>query len=137
LPGTLVWDVMYSLGLQWGDMDLFHWKNESDFGEGELFSVWTSTDPGYFLPELIAAGKVMTKDLVLSFSVPRSPAPAEVFDEMIKAAKYAQSRLGGAILGDEDRPFVKDGVNRSIEDVVRRLVEAGFPPGEESTLRLF
>jgi cell division protein ZipA len=105
--GRKIWDVMYSLGLKWGNMDLFHWNNPSDFGDGELFSVWTSTDPGYFLPELIAAGKVMTNDLVFSFSVPRSPAPAEVFDEMIKASRYAQSRLGGTILGDEDRPLCK------------------------------
>jgi cell division protein ZipA len=135
--GRKIWDVMYSLGLEWGNMDLFHWKNESDFGDGELFSVWTSTDPGYFLPELIAAGEVMTEDLVFSFSVPRSPAPAEVFDEMIKAAQYAQSRLGGTIVGDEDRPFVKDDARKRIEDVASRLIEAGFPPGEESTLRLF
>jgi cell division protein ZipA len=79
----------------------------------------------------------MTGDLVFSFSTPRSPAPTEVFDEMIKAAQYAQSRLGGNFVGDEDRPFVKDGASKRIEDVVRRLIEAGFPPGEGSTPRLF
>jgi cell division protein ZipA len=57
------------------------------------------TDAGYFLPELIAVGEVMTDDLVFSFSVPRCPAPVEVFDEMVKAAQYAQLRLGGTILG--------------------------------------
>jgi FtsZ-interacting cell division protein ZipA len=109
LPGTPIWDVMYSLGLEWGDMDLFHWTNESDFGDDQLFIVWTSTEPSYFLPELIAAGEVMTDDLSFSFSVPRCPAPVEVFDEMIKAAPYAQSGMGGtlAVVVDQDGALCK------------------------------
>jgi len=118
-------------------MDLFHWKNESDFGDNQLFSVWTSTEPGYFLPELIAAGKVMTKDLIFSFSVPRSPAPAEIFDEMLKQLSTRNCVSAGPFWGDKDSPFVKDDARKRIEDVVSRLIDAAFPPGEDSTLRLF
>jgi hypothetical protein len=38
---------------------------------------------------------------------------------------------------DPDRPFVKDGANKRTEDLVRQLIEAGFPLVEDSTLRLF
>ncbi|HSU55623.1 MAG TPA: cell division protein ZipA C-terminal FtsZ-binding domain-containing protein [Candidatus Dormibacteraeota bacterium] len=44
---------MMALGLEWGDMDLFHWVNGSDNGDDSFFRVWTSTAPGYFLPEEI------------------------------------------------------------------------------------
>jgi hypothetical protein len=40
-------------------MDLFHWNSESDFGDDQLFSVQTSAEAGYFLPELIADGEGM------------------------------------------------------------------------------
>jgi cell division protein ZipA len=135
--GRKIWDAMYSLGLEWGDMDHFHWGKRERLRRQSPLQRMDSHRARLLLPEIIAAGKVMTRDLVFSFSVPRSPAPAEVFNEMIKAAQYAQLRLGGAILGDEDRPFVKDEAKKRIEDVVRRLIEAGFPPGEGSTLRLF
>jgi len=56
--GKRMWDVMLCLGLQWGDMDLFHWINRSGQGDDAFFSVSTSTSPGYFLPEAIAADQV-------------------------------------------------------------------------------
>ena len=46
--GEQVWDVMYSLGLRWGDMDIFHWENHTEEGDDYFFSVWTTTEPGYF-----------------------------------------------------------------------------------------
>ena len=71
--GKLIWDVMKCLKLRWGDMDCFHWRNPSSFGDDYLFSVETSTSPGYFLPEEISADRVHVDDLVFVYSVPRSP----------------------------------------------------------------
>ncbi|HUE69795.1 MAG TPA: cell division protein ZipA C-terminal FtsZ-binding domain-containing protein [Pirellulaceae bacterium] len=56
--GKVVWDVMLCLGLDWGDMDCFHWRNRSGIGDDSFFSVETSTAPGYFLPEAVAAGRI-------------------------------------------------------------------------------
>jgi cell division protein ZipA len=94
--GKDVWDVMYSLGLEWGDMDLFHWQNDPEnrdwqVGDDHFFSVGTTTEPGYFLPEEIAADQVHVSDLIFGFSIPRCGAPREVFEQMSKAARYAQS----------------------------------------------
>ncbi|RPI27623.1 MAG: hypothetical protein EHM61_07865 [Acidobacteria bacterium] len=59
-------------------MDLFHWANTTDRGDDSFFSVWTTTAPGYFLPEMIAAGEVRVDDLVYGYSVPARllPPPA-------------------------------------------------------------
>jgi len=75
--GKGIWNVMMSMGLKWGDMDLLHWNNNFDIGDDQLMSVWTSTDPGYFFPEEIVKGNVQTKDLIFGFSIPRSIAPTE------------------------------------------------------------
>lgn len=96
--GRAIWDVMLSLGLRWGDMDLFHWENPGIPGDDHLFSVWTSTPPGYFFPEEIAAGRIHTSDLVFGFSVPRTWQPDVVVESMLRAVHYAEHRLDGHVL---------------------------------------
>lgn len=135
--GRKVWDVMLSVGLQWGDMDLFHWKNESGIGDDYWFSVSTSTAPGYFLPEQIAAGAVQVDDLVFSFSIPRSGSPAAALDRMLAAARYARSRLGGELLGTSGAPFDPESIQHDLAQIEAELTAAGFPPGADPTLHLF
>jgi len=135
--GREIWDVMYSLGLEWGDMDLFHWTNTTDCGDDSFFSVWTSTAPGYFLPESIAAGDIRVEDLVFGYSVPRSAAPAAILDRMVTAAEYSRKRLGGELRDPTGAPFDRIKSQAEVWRVCRTLEAAGFPPGSESALRLF
>ena len=135
--GLLIWDVMLCLGLKWGDMDCFHWENPSREGDDFFFSVETSTPPGYFLPEQIAAGRVKVDDLVFVFSVPRSCEPTKVFDSMSKAIEYCQRRLKGNITDENGRPADLTKIKDRISNIERRLREAGFEPGRNGTLRLF
>jgi ZipA-like protein with FtsZ-binding domain len=135
--GRDIWDVMLCLGLPWGDMDLFHWRNPTDSGHDSFFSVWTTTPPGYFLPEEIAQGHGNTADLVFGYEPARCSAPLHVFDQMIAAVRYGQSRLGGRILDGTGHPANIDALKEEIAAIMRALEAANFPPGAESTLRLF
>ncbi len=135
--GKKIWDVMLCLGLEWGDMDCFHWRNRSEQGDDSFFSVETSSDPGYFLPEEIAAGQLHVDDLIFAYSVPRSAKPIEVFDGMVKAVQYCQSRLSGKIIAEDGSPAKLAELRERIENVVERLRQAGFEPGESATLQLF
>ncbi len=135
--GKKIWDVMLCLGLRWGDMDCFHWDNESGQGDDYFFSVETSTAPGYFLPEVIAADKLHTEDLVFVFSIPRCAKPVEVFDSMYRAAEYAKARLGGTILNGSSEPADFTKIRQQIAYIVDELKKAGFEPGAGATLRLF
>jgi len=135
--GRQIWDVMMSLGLNWGDMDLFHWVNASETGDDSFFSVWTSTSPGYFFPEEIAAGRVHTEDLVFGYSIPRCAAPRSVFSSMVSASQYAQQRLGGELLGGDGRAPDIRAVQAEIAAIEERLTAAGFQPGLASTLYIF
>jgi cell division protein ZipA len=135
--GKTVWDVMMCLQLRWGDGDLFHWQNESGFGDDMFFSVETSTPPGYFLPERIVAGTTQLDDLIFAFSIPRSAAPVAVLESMVKAATYAKARLGGEIVDRNGQPFDEFRTKRETETIVDQLRQAGFKPGEEATLHVF
>ncbi|MBL8818735.1 MAG: hypothetical protein JNL58_22090 [Planctomyces sp.] len=135
--GRDIWDVMLCLGLNWGDMDCFHWTNPGGTGDDSFFSVETSMAPGYFLPEQIAAGELQTSDLVFIFSVPRTCEPTEVAKRMDLAVKYCQKRLGGNIhyaLNDRELPL-KELMTR-IDQMSSGLKELGFEPGTGSALRM-
>jgi cell division protein ZipA len=136
--GRDVWDVMLCLGLQWGDMDCFHWPNPSDCGDDFFFSVWTSSEPGYFLPEEVAEGRVNVADLIFGYSIPRSAAPATIYERMVKAVEYAQMRLGGTITeGDDGQPLDSRATEAEIREIADKLKNLGFAPGSDSALQQF
>ena len=135
--GRAIWDVLLSLGLEWGDMDLFHWRNSSGCGDDSFFSVWTSTPPGYFLPESIAAGDVMVEDLVFGYSIPRSADPVAVFDSMIRAVEYAQRRLAGEITAEDGGPLDRGATRKAVAGIASELESLGFAPGSGNALRQF
>lgn len=135
--GRDIWDVMKCLGLEWGDGDLFHWQNESGLGDDAFFSVETTTPPGYFFPEEIAAGRVQVADLLFAFSIPRSAAPEKVFDSMMAAIRYAQKRLGGTLLDQSGKPLDENAARTDIKNVVEQLQQHGLKPGTNSVLRVF
>lgn len=135
--GKDVWDVMACLGLRWGDGDLFHWHNESGFGDDMFFSVETTTSPGYFLPEHIAAGRTRFNDLVFGYSIPRSAEPLAALDSMLKAVSYAKQRLGGELQDRNGLPLNEDDLKSEVKTTVEQLKAAGFKPGEDATLHVF
>ncbi|AKU95847.1 Cell division protein ZipA [Labilithrix luteola] len=135
--GKTVWDVMQCLGLHWGDMDIFHWENEDDSrGDDHLFSVCSSTSPGYFIPNEIADDRVHVGDLIFAFSIPRSADPAVVLEGMLAAATYTQTRLGGRLVDGKETDLDRDALRKQVAEVTIRLVNAGFPPGHHHTMVL-
>ncbi len=135
--GRELWDVMLCLGLRWGDMDCFHWNNPTDYGDDYFFSVWTSTQPGYFLPEEVAADRVSVEDLVFGYSIPRCAAPVTVYERMMKAIGYAKKRLGGTITAVDGRPLNEDATLSEIKAISTELEILGFRPGSDNALQQF
>lgn len=132
------WNALVEVGLKWGDGDLFHWENyESDVGDSHFFDVWTSTAPGYFLPEEVTANNCKPKDLIFGFSIPRSADPERVFEMMIEAMEYCQKRLGGVLLDQDGLPFDKGQYRHAISRNNIENGRRGLEPGQEVTLRLF
>ncbi len=137
--GAAIWDAMMSLGLRWGDMDLFHWENPdvAAGGDDHIFSISTSTEPGYFFPERIAAGEVQTTDLIFSFLVPRTAEPEQVLTNMHKAAGYCQQKLGGKLLAADGSAFDLNSEKQRCRLIAQRLGELKLRPGYEDALYLF
>ena len=99
--------------------------------------MWTSTPPGYFLPEEIAAGRVRVDDLVFGYSIPRSADPVAVFDSMTRAVEYAQRRLAGDITAEDGGPVDLDTTRAAVVRIASELESFGFAPGSGNALRQF
>lgn len=132
--GLEVWDVLQSLGLKWGDGDLFHWNNSSDYGTDQHFNVWTSTEPGYFLPEQVKKGKMNPTNLVFGFSIPRSADPINVYRVLVNSMKYCQKRLGGQMRNRDGEPFNEQLELIQLEQLVKKMNANGIIPGSDNSL---
>ncbi len=135
--GTEMWDALLSVGLSWGDGDLFHWNNNKDYGHDQHFSVWTTTEPGYFLPEEVRNGNMNPQNLVFGFSVPRSADPKNVFEIMFNAVEYCQKRLGGQILDKNMQPFNIEKERKEMKELLNRMESKGIEAGSDKALRMF
>jgi len=133
MSGRLVWDALICTGLKWGDGDLFHWENNRhNYGDDQLFSVWTTTDPGYFLPENIE--QMGPGNLVFGFSIPRNADPENVYEAMFNAVKYCQKRLGGQILNRDGKSFDMAKEQATLTEMVKKLKDKGIVPGSDNAL---
>jgi hypothetical protein len=135
-----IWDAAYALGMRWGHLELLHWHNQPGSpGDEHLFSLWSVEEPGSFPPEWVAAGMTVP-EIALGFSVPRSPDPVGVFDRMVTAGRYFQSRLGGKLLVGPVSIATEITLRLwrgRVQTAATELAEAGFPPGSSRALQLF
>lgn len=133
-----MWNTLVNVGLKWGDGDIFHWENYgSESGDEQIFSVWTTTDPGYFFPEEIKNKRMKPKNLVFGFQLPRSVDPERVFEMMFNAVEYCQQELGGQILDENGNPFDKERYEKRIKESLTSIEEKGLRSGEGYLLRIF
>jgi hypothetical protein len=135
-----LWDAAYALGMRWGHLEIFHWHNRRGLpGDEHLFSLWSLEAPGTFSPELVAAGMTVP-EVALGFSIPRSPDPLGVYERMVAASRYLQSRLGGKLLigpvAIASECTVRLWRSR-VQTAAVELTRAGFPPGDPRTMQLF
>ena len=136
--GIKAWDALQSVGLEWGDGDLLHWVNKRrDYGHDKHFDVWTTSEPGYFLPEVVKDGKMNPQDLVFGFSVPRSADPINVYDVMFNAAVYCQKRLGGQLLDKHMKHLNVETAREEIKAIMGRMEGRGMKAGSMRALRMF
>jgi FtsZ-interacting cell division protein ZipA len=136
--GKTAWDALICTGLKWGDGDIFHWENYgSDVGHDTHFSVWTTTNPGYFFPEQVINGQMNPQDLIFGFSIPRCADPENVFKAMLNTVKYCQKRLGGFILDKNGQPFNEQNEQMHLLLILEKMKNKGLIPGSEKALRTF
>lgn len=97
--GEQLLEVFDELGLQYGDMEIFHAYEGNEI----QFSVASLIKPGTF--PINAMDEFQTRGLTLFFQPPLVSHPAEAFECMIAACHRLAQRLGGSELDDRRQPL--------------------------------
>jgi len=105
ISGAALLPILLTLGLRYGDMDIFH-RHEDSAGNGKVtFSLANMMNPGTF--DLDALETFTTRGLTLFMTLPNAGDAFEVFEHMLGAAKQISVEFGAQLLDDKRSVMTK------------------------------
>jgi len=138
LDGKKLWRTLHALGLRWGDLDQFQWRDPTDQTD---YLFWAEVDDGrlgYALPEEIAAGRQHFQSVCFTFNVARTPHGAHVLKEMARAAEAFAKELDCHLTFVVDRAPVHGlrALEAAVREVAEKLRACGVKPGSRPVCML-
>jgi len=105
ISGAELLPTLLTLGLRYGDMDIFH-RHQDSAGNGKVtFSLANIMNPGTF--DLDALESFTTCGLTFFMTLPNAGDAFEVFEHMIGAAKQISVEFGAQLLDDKRSVMTK------------------------------
>ena len=99
ISGAALLPVLLTLGLKYGEMNIFH-RHQDNAGNGKVtFSLANIMNPGTF--DLDALETFNTRGLTLFMTLPNVGDSFEVFQQMLNAAKQIAIEFGAQLLDDK------------------------------------
>jgi cell division protein ZipA len=105
ISGAALLPALLTLGLRFGDMDIFH-RHEDNAGNGKVtFSLANMMNPGTF--DLDEIESFNTQGITLFMTLPNAGDPFEVFELMMSAAKQLSMEFNAQLLDDKRSVMTK------------------------------
>lgn len=105
ISGAALLPSLLTLGLRFGDMDIFH-RHQDNAGNGKVtFSLANMMNPGTFNLDEIES--FTTQGISLFMTLPNAGDPFEVFEQMMSAAKQLSMEFHGQLLDDKRSVMTK------------------------------
>jgi len=105
MSGAALLPTLLTLGLRFGDMEIFH-RHEDNAGNGKVtFSLANMMNPGTF--DLDQIESFSTQGVSLFMTLPNAGDPFEVFDHLMSAAKQLSMEFGAQLLDDKRSVMTK------------------------------
>lgn len=99
MSGAALLPSLLTLGLKYGDMNIFH-RHQDNAGNGKVtFSLANMLNPGTF--DLDAMESFATQGVSLFMTLPNAGDPFEVFNQMMAAARHLSQEFNAQILDDK------------------------------------
>ncbi len=98
--------TLLATGLQFGEMNIFHYYLPAALGRARLFSLASATEPGEF--NLDKIGEFSCKGLTLFTNLRQVPDSKQAFNAMLKTAEQLVDELDGRLYADRKTPFSPD-----------------------------
>lgn len=105
ISGAALLPNFLTLGLKFGEMNIFH-RHQDNAGNGKItFSVANMVNPGTF--DLDNMESFSTKGITLFMTLPNAGDPVKVFKQMLSAAKQVANEFGGQVLDGQRSVMTK------------------------------
>jgi len=105
ISGAALLPILLTLGLRFGDMDIFH-RHQDNAGNGKVtFSIANMMNPGTF--DLDEIESFSTQGVTLFMTLPNAGDPFEVFEQMMSAAKQLSMEFKAQLLDDKRSVMTK------------------------------
>ena len=115
--GTLLHTQLLRHGLRYGDMQIFHYMEQTPKGQQIIFSAANLIEPGTLDPSQME--EMRTRGICLFLSLPGPLRPLQAFDRMLITAKNIAQQLGGD-LRDETRSIM---TQQTIQHTRQRVID--------------
>ncbi|MEW6992841.1 cell division protein ZipA [Colwelliaceae bacterium MEBiC 14330] len=103
--GAALLPSLLTLGLKYGDMNIFH-RHEDNAGNGKVtFSLANIMNPGSF--DLDNMESFATRGVSLFMTLPNAGEPLSVFNNMLNAAKQLATEFNGQVIDDKRNVMTK------------------------------
>lgn len=105
ISGAALLPTLLTLGLRFGDMNIFH-RHEDNAGNGKVtFSLANMMNPGTF--DLDNMESFTTQGITLFMTLPNAGDPFEIFGHMMQAAKHLAVEFNAQLLDDKRSVMTK------------------------------
>lgn len=113
------YDLLQSLssaGMQFGEMNIFHYYLPMLHGKVTLFSLASATEPGYF--DMDKIGEFSCKGLTLFMNLADVPDPEHAFEIMLKTAEQLTDDLDGDLYTAQRQLWNEEVLNQYRQQVI-------------------
>ncbi len=114
-PGQEILYAISEVGLQFGDMDIYHFPNVEDPQKGPLFSMANLVEPGTFSPSQME--DFVTPGLVLFTLLPGPKDGLSIFSEMLHTAERLATLLDGELQDQSHSDLSKQTIEHMREEI--------------------
>ncbi|OUS23268.1 cell division protein ZipA [Thalassotalea sp. 42_200_T64] len=105
ISGAALLPCFLTLGLKFGEMNIFH-RHQDNAGSGDItFSVANMMNPGTF--DVDNMESFATKGITLFMTLPNAGDTVKVFKQMLSAAKQVSNEFGGQVLDGQRSVMTK------------------------------
>ena len=105
MSGAALLPSLLTLGLKYGEMDIFHRHQDSAGNGGVSFSLANMLNPGSF--DLDAMETFATQGISLFMALPNAVDPFTAFEQMLAAAKQLAAEFNAQVLDDKRNLLTK------------------------------
>ena len=115
--GTELYRALESAGLQFGEMNIYHYPGDNNPNTYALFSVANIVEPGTFDPDPAAAEKFSTPGISLFMRLPAKTDNYQAYEKLLEIARRLADELEGELCDETRSQLTRQAISYKKEQI--------------------